>query len=298
MADFTTRIVGQFISGQVLFWGLALCLLGCFLSKFSPGRLTQAIARLAVLVGAIFIILSAAPLPFWMYGIFFGLLLLLLWLRFNQKAVRGAKSDYALLALLLAQMLVMTGMEIRHLLPPTIPLTPDHTLFVLGDSMSIGADPPGKNWPDLLGDLAHMKVRNFAFGGAKVETALDEALRINTDDALVILELGGNDLLGGTPIGKFRADLEKMLVRVCTARRKVVMIELPLPPFYNRYGMTQRALARAHGVTLVSKRYLASVLSTPGATVDGLHLSNTGHTLFAHALFDLRDARPSSTAEH
>lgn len=295
MADFTTRIVGQFISGQVLFWGLALCLLGCFLSKFSRGRLPQAIARLAVLVGAIFIILSAAPLPFWTYGILFGLLLLL-WFRFTRKAVRSAKSDYALLALLLAQMLLMAGMEIRYSLPPTIPLTQGHSLFVLGDSMSIGADPPGKNWPDLLGELAHMKVRNFAFGGAKVETALDEALRINTDDSLVIVELGGNDLLGGTPIRKFRADLEKMLMRVCTAQRKVVMIELPLPPLYNRYGMVQRALARAHGVTLVPKRYLAGVLSTPGATVDGLHLSNRGHTWFAHALFELRDVKSSGPA--
>lgn len=296
MADLITRIVGQFISGQVLYWGLALCLVGCFLNKISPGRLNQSIARLVVSAGAIFIILSAAPLPFWMYGIFFGLLLLS-WFRFNKKAVRSTKSDYALLAVLLAQMMMMAGVEIRHSLPPTIPLAQGHSLFVLGDSMSIGADPPGKNWPDLLGDLAHLKVRNFAFGGAKVETALDEALRINTDDALVILELGGNDLLGGTPIGKFRADLEKMLTRVCTAQRKVVMIELPLPPFYNRYGMTQRALARAHGVALVPKRYLARVLSTPGATVDGLHLSSTGHALFAHALFDLQDARSSSTAE-
>jgi acyl-CoA thioesterase-1 len=227
-----------------------------------------------------------------MYGIFFGLLLLV-WFRFTKRPLRSAKSDYALLFLLLTQTLVMVGTEVAYCLPPALPLTKGNTLFVLGDSLSIGADPPGKNWPDFLGDLAHLKVRNFAFGGARVETALSDALRIDTDDALVILELGGNDLLGGTGIARFRADLEQMLARVCTARRRVVMIELPLPPFYNRYGMVQRELARSHGVILVPKRFLATVLTTPGATVDGLHLSNAGHALFARRLFELREDRAS-----
>jgi acyl-CoA thioesterase-1 len=103
----------------------------------------------------------------------------------------------------------------------------------------------------------------------------------------VILEIGGNDLLGGTSIPKFREDLEKMLALVCGPRRRVAMIELPLPPFYNRYGMVQRALAKSHGVTLIPKRYLAKVISTPGATVDGLHLSNAGHALLARSLFEM-----------
>jgi acyl-CoA thioesterase I len=65
------------------------------------------------------------------------------------------------------------------------------------------------------------------------------------------------------------------------------MIELPLPPLYNRYGIVQRALAKSHGVTLIPKRILAKVITTPGATVDGLHLSNTGHTLLARALSEM-----------
>ena len=80
-------------------------------------------------------------------------------------------------------------------MPPKIPLAKSDTLFVVGDSLSMGADPPGKNWPEFLGDLAGLKVRNLSFGGAKVESALDNAQRINQDDALVILEIGGNDLL-------------------------------------------------------------------------------------------------------
>jgi acyl-CoA thioesterase-1 len=133
-------------------------------------------------------------------------------------------------------------------------------------------------------DSAKLKVRSFSFGGAKVESALDNARRINQNDALVILEIGGNDLLSGTSIPKFRQDLEKMLALACGPHRIVAMVELPLPPFYNRYGMVQRALARERGVILIPKRFMADVMSTPGATVDGLHFSNAGHILFARAL--------------
>ena len=103
----------------------------------------------------------------------------------------------------------------------------------------------------------------------------------------LLLELGGNDLLGGASIPKYREDLEKMLTLICRPHRRVAMIELPLPPFYNRFGMVQRDLAKTHGVTLIPKRYFAKIMSTPGATVDGLHLSNSGHSLLAHALFEM-----------
>jgi lysophospholipase L1-like esterase len=59
------------------------------------------------------------------------------------------------------------------------------------------------------------------------------------------------------------------------------MLELPLPPLANRYGQVQRRLAREFGVTLIPKRHLAAILSAPGATVDGLHLSASGHARMA-----------------
>jgi acyl-CoA thioesterase-1 len=192
-----------------------------------------------------------------------------------------------LLVVLLVLSFLMVWSEILHSTSPRIPFRPNGTLYVFGDSLGIGADPPGKSWPELLGDLGNLKVQNLSFGGAKVSTSMDSVLRLTEADNLVILELGGNDLLGGTSIPEFRESLDKMLTLVCRPNRRVVMIELPLPPFYNRFGMVQRELAKSHGVTLIPKRYLATVICSPNATVDGLHLSNTGHTLFARALFEM-----------
>lgn len=286
MTDWTNIVVGQFIGGRAFFFGIALCLLGCSLKAFISKTRIQSLATVTLLVGVVCVVLSAAPFSFWVYGVFFVLLALAAFQTTN--ALRwGKRTAHLLLLLLLAQSLLMVRTEILYSMPPKIPLAAGETLFVLGDSLSMGADPPGKNWPELVGELARLKVRNFSFGGAKVGSSLDNALRINQDDALVILEIGGNDLLGGTSIPKFREDLEKMLALVCGSHRRVAMIKLPLPPFYNRYGMVQRALAKSHGVTLIPKGCLAKIICTPGATVDGLHLSNTGHALFARTLSEM-----------
>jgi acyl-CoA thioesterase-1 len=287
MKDWTDFVVGQFIGGQAFFLGMAVCLLGCSLkSFFTKTTIIQSIARVTMLAGVVFVVLSAAPFSFWVYGVLFALLASAAF-RPTKGRWQDKKIDCLLLLFLLAQSLLMVRSEVLLSMPPKIPFATSDTLFVIGDSLSMGAHRPGKNWPEFLGDLAKLKVRNLSFGGAKVASSLDNALRIDQDHALVILELGGNDLLGGTSIPKFRDDLEKMLALVCGPHRRVAMIELPLPPFYNRFGRVQRDLAKSHGVTLIPKRYLAKVLTTPGATVDGLHLSNAGHALLARVLFEM-----------
>ncbi len=297
MGDWTNYVVRHFISGSALFSGMALCLLGCSLKAFCRSSRIRACARIAVLAGIIVVVLSAAPFPLWVYGMFIGLVALAAFRPLN-KLWQSKGVDHLLLLVLLVQSLVMAYTEILHSRSPKVRHVAGATLFVLGDSISIGADPPGKNWPDLLGELTGLRVRNLAFGGARVETALGNASLVSQENALVILEIGGNDLLGSASIPKFREDLEKMLALVCRSNRPVAMIELPLPPLYNRYGMVQRSLAKAHGVALIPKRYLANVITTPGATVDGLHLSNAGHIMLAQSLSKILTAGGTNSPAH
>jgi len=189
MKDWTDFVVGQFIGGQAFFWGMALCLFGCSLKSFYSQTKIQSIARVTMLAGVVFVVLSAAPFSFWVYGVFFTLLALAAF-RPTEGRWQNKKTDCLLLLLLLAQSLLMVSTEVLHSTSPKIPFATSDTLFVIGDSLSMGADPPGKNWPALLGDLAKLKVRNLSFGGAKVGSSLDNAPRNNQDDALVILELG------------------------------------------------------------------------------------------------------------
>ena len=65
---------------------------------------------------------------------------------------------------------------------------------------------------------------------------------ISEDQAIVLLEIGGNDLLGSTSPSDFEKDLGGLLMRVCRPRFVVMMFELPLPPFHNRYGKSSALL--------------------------------------------------------
>ena len=103
--------------------------------------------------------------------------------------------------------------------------------------------------------------------------------------AVVLIEIGGNDYFESVPPNDFAADLERLLTALKRPDRQLVMLELPLPPFYNDYGRVQRTLAARHGIPLLSKREFARVVFTGGATLDTVHLSEAGHRLFADMIW-------------
>jgi acyl-CoA thioesterase-1 len=244
------------------------------------GALARSTSNIIVATGATFVVFSAAPFP-WLVYLGWFCLVAVAWL----VASRETRLRHLILALLLLGSLSMALVEYPRRLPQRIDAAKCDRLFVIGDSLSMGADPPGKNWPELLGETIGLPTKNMSFGGAMLDTALTNAGRVDSENPLVILELGGNDLLRARR--DFEQNLERLLEAVCRPGRRVAMLELPLPPFFNAYGMAQRKLARMHGVTLIPKRYLAATLAAPGATVDGLHLSNAGHELLGKQLRDL-----------
>ena len=70
---------------------------------------------------------------------------------------------------------------------------------------------------------------------------------MDSDDGLVLLEIGGINLLNRDAAANLSRDLRALLDLVATPGRTVVMLELPLPPFMWGYGRVQRRLAREYG---------------------------------------------------
>lgn len=279
MAHWTYSILAHVVNGDLFFLGMFMFCAASAVPN-SSARI-KSFLRICVIVGLMLTVLSATPQPIWAYALLFTLSVARWWIPWRRRL------GVALIAAFLAQAVFMTVVEVGHRRHPVIPRPPNGEVFVIGDSLSMWADRPEQNWPGIFGERAGLHVHNFSFGGAKAGSALPNAERVNVNGALVILEIGGNDLLGGTPPSAFRAALEQLLTRVCRDNRRVAMLELPLPPFYNGYGKAQRDLAQQFGVTLIPKRYFASVLAGPGATVDGLHLSPEGHIAMAETIFKL-----------
>jgi lysophospholipase L1-like esterase len=279
--------------GSPFFVGISFCLCALLLGAWVRRRWGQAAANVLASTGILFVIASSTPLPWWIYLVWCALLLA--WLTIPRSgSVAARRARWIVSGLVAVTSVGMVSAELPYRLGLALRLPGEGTLCVVGDSLSMGADAKGGNWPDLLGARAGLSVQNLSFGGARVATALHNAKQIGRSGVFVFVEIGGNDVLAGSAPAEFEQGLNDLLGTVCTRGRSVAMFELPLPPFYNRYAAIQRRLAHAHGVLLIPKRFLAGVLATPGATVDGLHLSGTGHKLLSDRLWCL--SRPFDAA--
>jgi acyl-CoA thioesterase-1 len=181
------------------------------------------------------------------------------------------------LALLLAA-LVVAGLEFPHWRLPPIPAGQHRRMAVIGDSISAGVGFAGeRTWHEVFAEETGIAVDALAVGGGTCASAFPDAARISPDAALVLLEIGGNDILGRTPLPRYAADLDRLLAAVAVPGRTVVMLEVPVPPLHAGFCAAQRRLAAKHGVVLLPRRVFSAFLQGREATVDGLHLSNLGH---------------------
>jgi acyl-CoA thioesterase-1 len=160
---------------------------------------------------------------------------------------------------------------------------------VIGDSITAGHGESDltRKWPTILRDRRGVAVEDFSKAGATAGSAAKQLEQVSIDAAVVIVEIGGNDFLGGGSVEDFEAGLDALLKAVCKPGRQVAMFELPIPPLYERFGRVQRDLASRHGVALIPKRILLSVIEAADATVDSLHLTQQGHDEMAAVVWAL-----------
>jgi acyl-CoA thioesterase-1 len=284
------RFAYIFAGGAAYYPALAICVTAILAMRFARGSWWKSSSRVAAVLATAIVAASAIPLDWWLYatwGVAVAAALLILG---RMNAQQQWLYNSAMAAAILSTVALGVA-ELPYRFMPALPYKAGGVLYTLGDSLSMGADTMNGNWPALLGNHAEMEVHAFAFGGAKLGTAMSNAERVEPNAGLVIVELGGNDIFYGTPYVEFADDLDTMLEKLSRHGAPVVLLELPLPPFYNRFGAAQRRLAAKHGAILVPKSLLARVLASPGATIDGLHLSNAGHERLATVLWELREGQ-------
>ena len=178
---------------------------------------------------------------------------------------------------LLAATLGLAIVEAPYHFRPLVTVPPGKTVYIVGDSLSAGLRPHERCWPEALQEIAGFPVVNLSAPGAKVRDAMQQARRIQQPNSVVIVEIGGNDLLSGGDPSVFRQQLDALLAALRTNGHEMLMFELPLYPFKTGFGRAQRELAAKYGVTLFPSRCLTEVFGMQGGTIDGLHFSRAGH---------------------
>ena len=138
------------------------------------------------------------------------------------------------------------------------------TILVFGDSLSAAYGIPREaGWVSLLQQQLRRshpqyQVINASISGETTSGGrqrLPAAIRQHRP-AIVILELGANDGLRGTPIKEIESNLGALIQAARKAQAKVLLVGMKLPPNYGadyttRFAALYSTLAQRHRVSLV-----------------------------------------------
>ena len=199
-------------------------------------------------------------------------------------------------AILMVWLLAVASSELLRRRMPRIHGDASDHLVVIGDSISSGIDAHTPAWPTVLQRQTGVPVQNLSRAGAGIVEARAMAAQVQPKDTLILIEIGGNDLLSGMPSAEFGQALESLLSSLSMPGRTLVMFELPLLPHKIGFGKTQRRLSTKYGVFLIPKHSFTGVLGGTNATSDGLHLSESGARQMATLVAQVLSLQPATPA--
>jgi acyl-CoA thioesterase-1 len=295
-------VIYIFGSEAAFFAGAALVIAGVACISFGRGRCTALAATLCMVVGLMLAVVSAVPLPHWFYAAAIAITLGWLVIERLSAAPKGREVAAEIMsrnrrrrlrrATIVALWAGAALAELPYQFTPTLEPMGRPRLYLFADSVSAGmGEAAGETWPEILARSKGIEVHNHSQMGATVATMLRKVNQAPLGDGIVLLEIGGNDLLGSTSAADFEHGLDELLALVSGPDRVVLMFELPLPPFRNAYGIAQRRLAAKHGTLLIPRRVFVGVLTGAGMTVDSIHLTRIGHERMAETVW--RIVRPA-----
>jgi len=277
-----------FSTGTGFLLGAGLIIIAVLVSFPGRGLLKKTAVYLIFFAGIALILASGTPISAWLFWSW--LIVLLVWLGLLTFS-KESSSKFNIIVGLLAIIFSGTALigEWYYYKMPQLPKGGYHKLYIIGDSITTGIGGPSeKTYPKIIHEKHGVEVVSLAIAGATAaDAALRQAPRIKDGKAVVLLEIGGNDLLRSTKAYQFEMDLEMLLEKVARGEKLVIMLELPVLPWQSKYTKIQRKLAKKYGVVLIPKRFFVSILSPKEATTDGIHLSQTGHEFMADGLWEL-----------
>ena len=171
------------------------------------------------------------------------------------------------------------------------------TILVFGDSLSAAYGiPRASGWVNLLQQELQRshpqyKVVNASISGETTSGGrqrIAPALRQHSPD-IVILELGANDGLRGTPIADIENNLSAIIQQSQKGNGKVLLVGIQLPPNYGKNYTDQfkalySQLAQRHKVELVP--FMLKNIQPEQFQADNLHPTAAAQALILQTILD------------
>jgi acyl-CoA hydrolase len=176
-----------------------------------------------------------------------------------------------------------------HAAPPAQPVPRGATVLALGDSLTAGnGTTPDNAYPAVLARLSGWQVVNAGVSGDTAAQGLQRlpALLAEHKPALVLLSLGGNDLLRRLPEEELRASLRAACEQARAAGAQVMLIAVPKPTLAAAYSgsLTDHPLYAQLAAELklpLQRQGWAEVLGDERLRSDHIHANAEGYAQMA-----------------
>lgn len=173
---------------------------------------------------------------------------------------------------------------------PALPkLASDDIILAFGDSLTYGTGASEQeSYPAALQTLIHRRVVREGFPGELTEQGLERlpGLLDQHHPRLLLLCMGGNDMLRHIDPATTEANLRAMIAMARSRGIGVVLIGVPQPQLLGGAAEVYAKLAREAGVP-VENEILKSVLHDGAYKSDLIHPNAAGYRRLAEALADL-----------
>jgi len=159
-------------------------------------------------------------------------------------------------------------------------------IVFFGDSITAGKGAgAGEDFPSLIGKTLNIPIVNAGVSGSTTHDAL---LRINKDvisknPSIVVIELGGNDLLEHVDIGVSRRNFDSILSKISTTGAKIVVLDVKFFVFHQKYETDWRDLAKKYNA-VYAPDILEGIIADPRLKFDDIHPNAKGYQKIAEKL--------------
>ena len=156
-------------------------------------------------------------------------------------------------------------------------------VVAFGDSLTagFGSGGPGRDYPAVLSGLIGREVINLGVNGDTVSRAYGRIEKLEAlSPSVVLLLLGGNDLLRRANLDESFALLGEMIRRIQSGGALVVLLGLDGLPLAAPRGKRYLETARTTGALLVPD-ILKDILGKGSLMADGIHPNGEGYRIMA-----------------
>ncbi len=272
-------------TGYYFYIGLGLIVLGLITSFWDSKKGFKLATRISIILGFLFVALSAAP----MSGFFFramGLMSLTLFfgLVFFKKKKDLFPNILRGIILFMCWSAMNTQIEYENI--PKMRVRNCDQLIVLGSSLSY-SDDDIISWSDILKNKYKIQVINLSEKRALLADLIEKAELIPKKQVPIIVEAGFEDIKRDVEYMEFKLNYFNLCRKLENLNAYVFMTGIPVRLFEKDYAVIQREAQTRHGGIVIPTKKIISLINNKLYSTDGRTLTQKGHEKMAEVVWNI-----------